>query len=229
MILAIDTSTAQAGVAVLDGGNLRGELMWTAAGNHSEMLTPAVQHLLSLEHVNIRALTGLAVASGPGSFSGLRVGISEAKGLAMALNIPLCGIGTLDVIAFQASALSADILALLPAGRGQVYAGRFEGGTDAFRRVGEYGLLSLQEAAAHAGSSLLVGEGASLIAEQMRKGGRHPVQEPVPWRLRRAGFLAELGRRALTAGVDERDVLEPLYLRPSAAEERRASLPGSVR
>lgn len=221
MILAVDTSTDQASVAVRGSGEARGELSWIAQGNHSRTLEPAIKCLLELTDIQLRQISSIAVASGPGSFSGLRVGISAAKGLAFALGVPLVGVPTLDVVAFQASGWGRPVTALLPAGRGQVYAARYGGGTEQFHQAGEYAILSPAEAASYARGSRLAGEGIELLTTE---GGNALETASAASMLRRASYLAELGERKLSSGAqDERDTLEPLYLRRSAAEEKRAA------
>lgn len=217
MILAIDTSTRQAGIGLQEGEKIRGELVWMAEGSHAETLSDALRSLLPLSVATLDSISAIVVAAGPGSFSGIRVGISEGKGLAMALEVPLVGISTLDASAFQAADAAPRVWAVLPAGRGQVFAAAYEGGTAHFHRASEYRLLSLPEAEKIV-DGLVTGEAADQLAPPVEQASIQPVQ----WRLRRPGFLAELGKRYLDAGgTDQRDTLEPLYLRRSAAEEKR--------
>ncbi len=241
VILAIDTSTEEAGVAVARDGEILAELAWRAAGNHSKLLTKALRDLLDLADLDIREIDAVIVARGPGSFSGIRVGVSEAKGLAMALDVPLVGIATLDVIAFQESERGCAVWAIIPAGRGQVFAARYQGRGVRWARVGEYQLLSEEELATLVQpGELLAGPGDRLrcslssgraaapssVRSHVRRSSE-PQEEEVgiadgPWRLRRPGFLAELGRRYLAAGGESQlHTVEPLYLRLSAAEETR--------
>lgn len=244
MILAIDTSTEQASIALLEGETVRSEWSWTARRNHSRQLTPAIETVLDMEEVHLAQLTAIVVASGPGSFSGVRVGISHGKGLAMALAIPLVGISTLDAIAFQASISGGHVWAAIPAGRGQLYLAHYAGNPDSWTRLSEYLLVSTEEAASLLSSShSLAGPGAELLSrtspqareadatskasEDLRAQGTK-LTAPLWLALRRAGFLAELGRRYLASGGnDQLDSLEPLYLRQSAAEEKRAATLGS--
>jgi tRNA threonylcarbamoyladenosine biosynthesis protein TsaB len=171
-------------------------------------------------------LTGIAVAVGPGSFNGLRVGISLAKGLAFARNLPLAGISTLDIIAFAASAPS--VCASLPAGRGEVYAAWYEGNDTDWHRTSDYLRLSLAEASTrYRSGTLLAGEGAPLLAGTLTEQGLAPALQKTPEKLRRAGYLAELGRQYFDAHrADGLDDVQPLYLRRSAAEENRAATQG---
>lgn len=224
MILAIDTSTDVAGVALARPDTILSEITWRGRAAHSSFLLPAIEQVLGASEANIREVDALAVAIGPGSFSGLRVGISAVKGLSMATGIPVAGIGTLEVMAWQVSSLSADVLAVLPAGRGQVYAALFRGQGSAWRTLQPPEIRSVDDAAALTVGTLLAGEAAEVVAQAARRQGREPKVAPAAWNLRRPGFLAELGRLYFqSGGSDQCHQLEPLYLRRSAAEEKRAA------
>lgn len=227
MILAIDTSTDQASVALVEGDALLAEVTWVAPGNHSRRLSGAIGYLLELAGAAQSDLSAIAVAIGPGSFSGVRVGLSAAKGLALGLGIPLVGVATLDVIALPALALSSQALSLMPAGRGLVFAALFENEHGIPHRAGEYLLISLSDAADLAGErTLLVGSAAAEVADvALAEGKRLRVLAPT-LSVRRAAHLAELGRFRLERGVqDSLADLEPLYLRKSSAEEKRGPRP----
>ena len=122
MLLAIDTSTKQAGIALYDGARgLVAEYNWHSANRHTEELMPAVAQMLAQAGVTPGALRAVAVALGPGSFTGLRVGLAAAKGLALAHGLTLLGIPTLDVVAYPHQAQPVPVIAVLQAGRGRVY------------------------------------------------------------------------------------------------------------
>lgn len=226
MILAIDTSTEQASIALAHEATIRAEWSWTAGKNHSRHLIPTIGRLLEIENQTPADLTALVVARGPGSFSGVRVGISAAKGMAMALRIPLVGISTLDVLAFQAAPFCSDVWAVMPAGRGDVYLARYTGSPENWQRSSDYLLLPADQARSKVREAdLIVGPGAALLIEDRGDVLFTAFAKPSPWQLRRAGYLAELGRRYLQAGGhDQLDTLEPLYLRPTSAEEKRAAM-----
>src|SRR3972149_110384 len=98
-ILAVETSTLAGGAALLDGERLVGEYVLNIRAPHSERLMAAVDHLLHLSGWEPGQLEGLAVAIGPGSFTGLRIGISAVKGLALGVGIPVAAVPTLDALA----------------------------------------------------------------------------------------------------------------------------------
>lgn len=117
MLLAIDTSTHYASAALHDGTQLLAEHTWLARQDHTRTLTPNIQRLLSDAGLDSGALQAVAVALGPGSFNGLRVGLSVAKGLAIARSLPLVGVSTLELLAAEYNLTEVT----MNAGRGQVY------------------------------------------------------------------------------------------------------------
>jgi tRNA threonylcarbamoyladenosine biosynthesis protein TsaB len=229
VILAIDTTTEQAGIALMEEDRVRAERSWTAAGNHSKHLTSEIAGMLALEGVPPAALSAIVVAQGPGSFSGVRVGISEAKGIAMALGVPVVGIPTTEAIAAQVPERSGTCLVTIPAGRGQVYEGRYTLSPTRPDLDGPLAILDVDRAAdAYRADDILAGPGAALLATVLAARGVQVREVTAPSRLRRAGYLAELGRQFLgRGGEDQLYTLEPIYLRRSAAEEARAAHPGA--
>jgi tRNA threonylcarbamoyl adenosine modification protein YeaZ len=117
MLLGIDTSTHYASVALHDGSRLLAEHTWLANQDHTRGLLPNIQALFADARVRVESLTAVAVALGPGSFNGLRVGLSTAKGLAMARRLPLVGVPTLELLAAE---YGLDHVTM-NAGRGRVY------------------------------------------------------------------------------------------------------------
>ena len=117
MLLAIDTSTAYAGVLLWDDGRPVYSLTWRSAYNHTSRLMPAVRHSLQQAGISARELEGVAVALGPGGFSALRVGISAAKGLALPFGMPLVGVGTLEAEAYPYAETGSPVCPLLNIGR----------------------------------------------------------------------------------------------------------------
>jgi tRNA threonylcarbamoyl adenosine modification protein YeaZ len=117
MLLALDTATHYASVALHDGQRLLAEHTWLANQDHTRTLLPHVRSLLAEAHAGMDSLTGLAVALGPGSFNGLRVGLSTAKGLAIARGLPLAGASTLELLAAEYGLAEV----AMNAGRGRVY------------------------------------------------------------------------------------------------------------
>ena len=101
MLLAIDTSTDTASLALAEDKTVLAELTWRSKQNHTTQLLPNLNQLFKLTETNAKSLTAVIVAQGPGSFNGLRVGVSAAKGLAFSLGIPIVGVNSLEVAAYQ--------------------------------------------------------------------------------------------------------------------------------
>ncbi len=120
MELAIDTSTETASIALSSQGEVIAELTWHAGQNHTAEVIPNIVCLLDQGKLNINDINSVIVAKGPGSFNGLRVGMSLAKGLALALNIPLVGISTLEVEAYPYAFTLLPICPIQNAGRGEI-------------------------------------------------------------------------------------------------------------
>jgi len=122
LLLALDTSTRQASVALCTENTLTGEYTWQVGNNHSVELLERIQRLVTECGQSMQSIEAIAVATGPGSFNGLRVAVATAKALAFALRLPLVGVTTLDTIAAQQQQWRGPICAVLEAGRGELYA-----------------------------------------------------------------------------------------------------------
>jgi len=122
LLLALDTSTRQASIALCSEDELRGEYSWHVGDNHSVELLDRISRLLAESKSSMQDIDGVAVATGPGSFNGLRVALATAKTLAFALKKPLVGVNTLDIIAAQQRQWRGPVCSVLEAGRSELYA-----------------------------------------------------------------------------------------------------------
>ena len=120
MLLAIDTSTDTASLALAQDNTVLAELTWRSKQNHTTQLLPNLNQLFTLTGITAKDLAAIIVAQGPGSFNGLRVGISAAKGLAFSLGIPIVGINGLEVAAYQYAETGLPVCAIFNAGRSEV-------------------------------------------------------------------------------------------------------------
>ncbi|XWX03296.1 tRNA (adenosine(37)-N6)-threonylcarbamoyltransferase complex dimerization subunit type 1 TsaB [Aggregatilineales bacterium SYSU G02658] len=126
VLIAIDTATKALGLAFYDGKTLLAEQMWVASNQHNLLLAPAIQATLATLELAPQQLSAVAVANGPGSYTGLRIGIALAKGLAAARRIPLIGVSTLDILAVpQPVSTKFHLLCVVQAGRGRIIASQY--------------------------------------------------------------------------------------------------------
>jgi len=214
MILAIDTSTRTVSLAVYDGIQVRCETTWNSQDYHTVELGPAVAEILRRSGVPVSGLQALAAATGPGSFTGLRIGLAFAKGLALARRLPIIGIPTLDAVAASQTPVNLPLAAILQAGRGRLAIGWYHGESGEWLPTRPLEVQDIQKFSSRIQQPTIVcGE---LNEEQQRILARKHknVLLASPARaLRRASFLAELAWKRFQAGqVDEPAALAPTYL-----------------
>jgi len=209
-VLAVDTTTPRGSVAVAGPEGVLAEARVVTAEGHSRWLLPAVSALLAGLALDARDLDAFAVTVGPGSFTGLRVGLGSVQGLALASGRPCVGVSTLDVVAAAAAGASGTVAALLDAFRGEVFSGVYDG---AGRLLGERSvgpladrLEGLPAGTAFAGD--LDGRMTELIRARV-PGALFPATEAF-----RAAPLALMARRLAEEGATvPPSALRPLYLR----------------
>lgn len=215
-ILAIDTSTAYASVALHDGRAVIAEATWSAQRRHDDHLFGEIERLLRLAGREPRDVTRIAVAVGPGSFTGLRVAIAAAQGIARASDAMAVGVPTLDVAAHPFSGPSARVCALIPAGRGEHYWALYGSDGGRWERRSEIAVASADEVARSvAMDTLFVGEIDEMTQRTLRERlGALASFPPASALIRRAGHLAEIGwDRIERGGGVGAGALEPLYIR----------------
>ncbi|MGB0388624.1 MAG: tRNA (adenosine(37)-N6)-threonylcarbamoyltransferase complex dimerization subunit type 1 TsaB, partial [Ardenticatenaceae bacterium] len=223
MLLAVDTATRQAGLALYDGEMVRAETTWHAGRYHTEWLAPAIHDALRRLRATMKDLSAVAVTIGPGSFTGLRVAMSLAKGIAAARNLPIIGIPTLDVTAYSHVEAGVALCATLAAGRGRHAYGFY---TAQSTRTD---IKSTPLAVAHMADLTqtiknyqseenlwIIGEFGSAERQYLRD--HLPIPErvrllPPALSVRRPAALAELAWPRFVKGqVDDLHTLEPIYL-----------------
>jgi tRNA threonylcarbamoyladenosine biosynthesis protein TsaB len=221
-LLALETSTLSGGAALIDGDRVVGEYGLDVRVTHSERLMAAVDRLLADARWRPADLEGLAVSIGPGSFTGLRIGISTAKGLAMALGVAIAPVPSLDALAAGLPFAAWPVCPVFDARRGEVYTSLYRWDGREMRREWEYLALAPAELAARLTEPVIVcGDGA------VRVSSPHARMAPAAQRTPSPACVAQLGHVLLERGAGvEAAALRPLYLRPSEAELKRGRTVG---
>lgn len=214
MLVAIDTATGYASLALHDGARVRVEHTWESPRRHTVELLPRLAAALEQLGLGARHLSGVAVTRGPGSFTGLRVGLSVAKGLALARGLPLVGVPTLDVVAAAQGRDRRPMCAVLQAGRRRICVAAYRWRKGEWRAREEPRLTTWPALAEETTTpTLFCGEVDPAGADVLATLGELAVLMPAATRLRRAGFLAEVAWRRLNRGeTDDLATLTPLYL-----------------
>lgn len=213
MLLAIETATAVCGVALVQDGEVRAEESVRLPNTHAEKLMDLLDAVLRRTGVALRNLDAVAVSIGPGSFTGLRIGLSVAKGLAWAHDLPVVPVPTLRALAARAGGSPDEVVALIPARKGEVYAQRFRTAAGEPEALGEIRVAGIGELAHEfAGTNLLLtGEGASQVAAAAAPGAVRLADPGL--RECSAASVALLGARmANSGGAAPPGRLEPLYV-----------------
>jgi len=214
LILAIDTSTRRVGIGLTHGGEVLAEHTWTSQDYHTVELAPAVNDMLTRSGIKPSDLAAIAVAKGPGSFTGLRIGLALSKGLCLALHIPVIGVATLDILAAAQPVMEIPLASILRAGRGRLAVGWYQAKQGKWQAMDKLQALTIEELNQQIQSQVfLCGE---LNDEERRLLIRHhktillasPAQS-----LRRPAYLAEIGLNCWMAGkMDAPETLAPVYL-----------------
>lgn len=223
-VMGLETSTTHGGVAIVGEAGVVGEYMLNVEITHSERLLPAVDRLLTDAGFKLSDLGGLAVSIGPGSFTGLRIGLSTVKGLAYATGLPVAAVPTLEAMAWVLPGARLPVCPVLDARKQEVYAALFQHGPEGLARLMEDSALSPEALCERIRKpTLFLGDGLPAYADLFRRLlGDRLVLPPLTHRGPRAAAVADLGRQRLLAGQREDAAsLVPRYLRPSEAELRR--------
>ncbi|PIE57928.1 MAG: tRNA (adenosine(37)-N6)-threonylcarbamoyltransferase complex dimerization subunit type 1 TsaB [Desulfobulbus propionicus] len=227
LILSIETSAGCGSVALTRGflrtGFVVAEYTHRPDKTHSRRLLGLVEHLMRTTNTDWPAIDAVSVSLGPGSFTGLRIGLAAAKGLALAAGAPLLGIPTLEALAWQCYGTERPICCLLDARKGQVYAARYSFENDRLKSRGETRAVYPQELAGEIDEPTLgVGPGIQAYPEIflhhqciqcIPQGGAYPRASMV-------GFLG--ARQLMDNAVAPPETLVPFYVRPSEAQINRA-------
>ena len=221
LILAIDTATAAASVALWSPYQVLAEETWLSNSNHTVELMPTIARLLERQKLRPAALKGLAATRGPGSFTGMRIGLSLAKGLALALNVPLVAIPTLEVLAYAQSTHFLPVRCLLKAGRGRLCWADFRWRHKRWQQQGDIALGRAEDIVQGVRERTLfcgeIGEHEVRLIRQSL-GAAAVIASPAEG-LRRASYLAELAHRRLARAEADPLTVSPIYLVPESSSD----------
>lgn len=220
-VLALDSSTRSCSVAVAIGGRAASEVSTVSNRTHSLHLMGMVRDALELAEVGLKEIDGFAVTIGPGSFTGLRIGISTAKGLAFAAGKPCVGVSSLEALASACLPWPERICVLMDARKGEVYTAVYQESDGRLERIGDERVLAPEAILRTIASPhLFVGEAVPLYEKQIRAvAGQNARWAPRDRRFPKASTVAWLALDRLAgATADGVELLAPRYIRQSDAE-----------
>ena len=226
LLFAFETSAKAASVALMEDNRLLGECYQNTGMTHSQTLMVMAQDLLSQCGKTVADVTHVAVAAGPGSFTGVRIGVAAAKGFAWGAQLPCCGVSTLEAMALGAGIWSGYVCPVMDARRAQVYNALFRVENGVYTRIKEDRAIALsdlsQELGQLDGPIFLVGDGSVLTCSTLSETVPNLVLPPEWKQHQRAVGVALAALRRLEQGEPcDGAALVPNYLRLSQAERER--------
>jgi len=216
MQLAIDTATDTAILVLIQNGKVLAKATWCCPQSHTTQLLPRLVDLLQQNKLSLQSTNCIIVNRGPGSYNGLRVGISTAKGLAFSLGIPIIGISSLELEAYQHAETDLPICPIVNAGREEIATAIYQNKDNSWSQLTAEHITTVDQLCSQITTkTIFCGEFASVIADQFKKRLKQKavISPPIAKSLR-ANLLAKLGQLRLEAGEYDNPVtLQPLYLR----------------
>lgn len=221
-ILAIESSAKPVSAAVSEDGKIIAQSFMNSGLTHSRTLLPLIEDMLKNSDMTYKDIDLVAVAQGPGSFTGVRIGVSSAKGISWAKDIPAVGVSTLEAMAWQLSLYDGIICAVMDARRNEVYNALFESRGDGPSRLCEDRAIPLdklyEELKAQTRPVCLIGDGAELCFRYLSEKGASISIAPENIRYQSAWGVAMASKDKKPGNADE---LNPEYLRLSQAEREK--------
>ena len=214
MLLAVDTSTRNVGVALYNGISVLSEVTWISKNHHTIELGPAVADSLKRVGAEPSDLSAVSVAIGPGSFTGLRIGLAFAKGLALSCRIPLLGIQTLDALVAAQPVSNNLLAAVLEAGRSRLGVGWYQNDGRNWKMTGELQNLTVDSFIEQLTKPVMVcGELGENLLDRLDGLGEDVIVASPAQSTRRPAYIAELAWRRWRKGdSDDPALLKPIYL-----------------
>ena len=221
-ILSLDSATEVATCAILEDNNLLGETILNYKKQHSVILMPMIDSLLKNLNLSIKDLDGFVVSKGPGSFTGLRIGMATIKGLSQGTNKPFVSVSTLDALAYNMCYTSGIVCPVLDALRGNVYTALYSFTDSKLKLISDYMVISVEELVSllekHNQSVCFIGDGIQKNKDVLSRLDKVSFA-PAHLNIVRASSLGELGHELLSNGIEESlHNSAPVYLRKSQAE-----------
>ena len=224
-ILGIDTSTMAANVAVLEDDKLICEYTINTKKTHSQKLMPMIENMLKLSDLDIKEIDAIAICVGPGSFTGLRIGMATAKAMAHVNNIPLIGVNSLEILGANMDLCNRNICSILDAQRNQVYMNKYILKDDKITELEEISIKLIDELLEEISSSnedwVLVGEAVYKYKEKIEEISNITIPSPAN-NITKASTLCFVARDKMLANDQVYNCynINPMYIRKSQAEEQ---------
>ncbi len=225
-ILAIESSAITASVAVVEEDKLLAQYFQNSGLTHSATLMPMIDNLLKNTELSLKDIDVIAFASGPGSFTGIRIGVATAKGLAWPRDILCAPCSTLESMAWQCAHINGEICCVMDARRNQVYCARFLSDGSSILRLSEDNAISLDELCEEVNKSgnpqLLIGDGATACCKFLQAAGLSAKLAPPHLLYQTAWGVARMGLElAHNNQLIHANIVVPQYHRLSQAERER--------
>ncbi len=227
LVMGIDTSSEIGAVGLINEQGVQGEINIRHVHRHSERLLPNIDFLFEETGFEIKDLDGIAVTIGPGSFTGLRIGLSSVKALIQVLDIPVVGLSTLDILAYNFFQHRGWLVPVIDARRERVYTSLYQGRQQDIRHAKNWPDQALKVSEllerlipfSDQGELYLVGDGVDIYRDKFIKSNLDLILAPVEINFSRGGLVAGLGRFYLKQGVEDNIYqLLPNYLKKPQAE-----------
>jgi tRNA threonylcarbamoyladenosine biosynthesis protein TsaB len=233
IVLSIDSSTESASCAVLSSEKLLGEISLNNKKQHSVVLMPLVDNLLKGLQLSIKDIDGFVVSKGPGSFTGLRIGMSMVKGLSQGSNKPFVSVSSLDALAYNLAYTDGIICPILDALRDNVYTALYSFENETLIKHNDYMALHINELIEMLKELhkpvTFIGDAVDKFSSKLKESLNETYFAPSHLNLARASSLGELGLKLLEEGInDDLYTSSPIYLRKPQAEREYEKKMGIV-
>ncbi len=220
-ILGIDTATPYLALGIVEENKVLSEIRFDARQAHAQLLVPNVDKILKDAELELKDLDGIALSIGPGSFTGLRIGLATAKGLCFASGKPLVSVSTLDALVYFSLSAPYQVVPILDAKKNEIYAAIYDTREGILKRVSDYWVLALEKLVAKIPQEVIfLGPGLEVFRKRLKelyKGKSHFVEGEK--NLPSGTAVAFLGLEKLKRSeFEDLEKAEPVYLRKSEAE-----------